>query len=198
VKHVVELTDPRTVLHEANLGVGDSTEHAEGSVELSSNGDVMLEPLHGRHTIFVFLTEPTPAIDGDLLLFGSQVIRYRDLRGDTAAYFGATTGTPRSQLPGDDVAVLEQLRSDGRVRDCLHLWAGRSILIGRETGDWTFTYDPTMSARHAEVRCDEQGNVTVRDVGSRNGVGKRVRGPHVLPNGQRFSLGGQLIRVDLA
>ncbi|MGQ0766331.1 MAG: FHA domain-containing protein [Gemmatimonadota bacterium] len=197
VRKVVELDDARTILSQAQ--VGGSPEGSEPGVEVVlENGAVRIEPLNSRHTIFVFLTAPTPIIDGDLLLLGTQVVRYRDLRSDSATYFGATAAAIGSQLPGPDVAVLEQLRPDGRVRDTLHLWAGRSVLIGREEGDWVFSWDATMSARHAEVRCDMDGSVTVRDVGSRNGVGRWARGPQIIPLGQRFSLGGQLVRVDRA
>ena len=35
-------------------------------------------------------------------------------------------------------AVIEQLRADGSCRDVYHLSPGRSILIGREQGDWLF------------------------------------------------------------
>ena len=94
--------------------------------------------------------------------------------------------------------MLEQIREDGRVRDALHLWAGRTVAIGRDQGDWTFPYDPTMSARHATITCGEDGLLTVRDAGSTNGVAVAVRTPQLVAGGQRVSLGGQIMRVDLA
>ena len=84
------------------------------------------------------------------------------------------------------------------MRDTLHLWRNRSVLIGREEGDWLFPYDRTMSARHAVIRSLDDGSLTVRDLGSRNGVALAVREARSLEHGQRVSLDGQIMRVDLA
>jgi hypothetical protein len=55
-----------------------------------------------------------------------------------------------------------------------------------------------MSARHATITCEENGLLTVRDLGSTNGVALAVRTAQVVSGGQRVSLGGQMMRVDLA
>jgi hypothetical protein len=44
---------------------------------------------------------------------------------------------------------VERLRADGNVRDVLHLSPGRSVMIGREIGDWVLPYVSAMSRRHA-------------------------------------------------
>jgi predicted component of type VI protein secretion system len=102
-----------------------------------------------------------------------------------------------SHVPTADVAVLEQLRADGSVRDTFHLSPGRSVMLGRETGDWLFAYDQTMSGKHAEVR-SEDSEFYIHDAGSRNGVAMAVRGERPLKKGQRLLLGDQIFRVESA
>jgi hypothetical protein len=84
-------------------------------------------------------------------------------------------------------------------------------LIGREHGDWVFPYDHTMSARHAEVRprlerrdeltlVEEKPDAlfTVRDMGSRNGVGLLVRGERALHAGERLLVGRKMLRLEVS
>jgi pSer/pThr/pTyr-binding forkhead associated (FHA) protein len=201
ISRVIPLESTRATLSADGLGlqVTSSLIGGDGAALSLHETGLRIEPVGSPQALFVFLTEEASLTDGDVLLLGSQVIRYRRIVEDGSTYF-ADHGSIQvgSALPGADVAVLEQLRGDGRSRDALHLWAGRSILIGREEGDWTFPYDRTMSARHAVVSCGATGGVTVRDLGSRNGVAVAVRGPRDLVHGQRVSLGGQVMRVDLA
>jgi pSer/pThr/pTyr-binding forkhead associated (FHA) protein len=100
-----------------------------------------------------------------------------------------------SLVPAADVAVLEQIRADGSVRDSFHLSPGRSVTLGRETGDWLFSYDQTMSARHAEVR-SEDSEFYVHDAGSRNGVAMAVRGEREIKLHTRILVGDQILRVE--
>jgi pSer/pThr/pTyr-binding forkhead associated (FHA) protein len=69
------------------------------------------------------------------------------------------------------------------------------VLIGRESGDWVFPYDPTMSGRHAEIR-SEDAEFFVHDAGSRNGVALAVHGDRLLQPGQRILVGDQILRVE--
>ena len=201
VRDVIPLTARRAMLTADRLGlrVGEDFIGADGASLSFDATSIRLEPIGTPRALFAFITEPTRLLDGDLLLIGAQVIRYRALVDDGAAYFG-DLGTYHvgSRLPYRDVAVLEQLRDDGRTRDTLYLWPGRTIVVGREEGDWILSYDPTVSGRHAIVTCDEDGSVQVKDAGSRNGVAIAVRSPKRLVSGQRVSMDGQLIRVDLA
>jgi pSer/pThr/pTyr-binding forkhead associated (FHA) protein len=149
---------------------------------------------------WIFIISPHHLLDGDLLLVGSQVIRFRLLapRGADERDSDRPGG---SRTSWRDVAMLEQLRTDGTVRDVHYLSSGRSVLIGRDHGDWVFPYDPTMSGRHAEVRADvddEGDQFTVRDVGSRNGVAVLLRGERAVNPGERLLLGKQVLRVELS
>jgi pSer/pThr/pTyr-binding forkhead associated (FHA) protein len=159
-------------------------------------GQLRLRDLGSRNGSWVFIDRPTKLADGDTMLAGSQLIRYRRLGypGPQSADADATRRLVAA-VPNADIAVLEQLRSDGSVRDVFHLSPGRSVVLGRETGDWTFPYDPSMSATHVEVR-SEDAEFFVHDVGSTNGVAVTVRGECVVSSGQRLLVGDQILRVE--
>ena len=102
-------------------------------------------------------------------------VRLRRLRlhGGSKDYFHDEVGfnsrldALRADLGRDVPGAL--LTADGSVRDTFHLSPARAVLLGRESGDWVFPYDPTMSGRHAEIR-SEDAEFFVHDAGSRNGV----------------------------
>jgi pSer/pThr/pTyr-binding forkhead associated (FHA) protein len=159
-------------------------------------GQLSLRDLGSRNGTWVFIDEPTKLADCDLILIGSQLIRFRRL-GYPGPHAPEADSTRRmgSVVPTVDVAVLEQLRADGSVRDTFHLSPGRSVCIGRETGDWIFPYDSTMSASHAEVRT-EDSEFFVHDAQSRNGVAMAARGERSVKAGQRILVGDQILRVE--
>jgi pSer/pThr/pTyr-binding forkhead associated (FHA) protein len=174
--------------------------------------DVYLSPLHARLELradelwvrdlgsrngtWTFIEEPTCLADGDVLLIGSQILRFRRL-GYPGPRSPDADATRRmgSVTPTADVAVLEQLRADASVRDRFHLSPARDVFIGRESGDWVFPYDQTMSGRHAEIR-SQDAEFFVRDCGSRNGVALSVRGERAVRKGQRVLVGDQILRIE--
>ena len=162
------------------------------------NGQLWLRDLGSRNSTWIFIEQPTRLTDGDLVLIGSQILRFRRL-GYPGPHPPEADSTRRlgSLVPAADVAVLEQLRADSSVRDMLHLSPGRSVLLGRETGDWLFPYDQTMSGKHAEVR-SEDSEYYIHDAGSRNGVAMAVRGERALRKGQRILIGNEILRVESA
>jgi pSer/pThr/pTyr-binding forkhead associated (FHA) protein len=163
------------------------------------DGQLHIRDLGSRNGTWVFIDGPTKLADGELLLIGSQILRFRRL-GYPGPHQAEADSTRRlgSSVPTVDIAVLEQLRADGSVRDVFHLSPGRNIAVGRETGDWIFPYDATMSGRHAELRA-EDSDFYVHDAQSRNGVALSVRGggsERPLKRGQRILLGDQIFRVE--
>jgi pSer/pThr/pTyr-binding forkhead associated (FHA) protein len=158
--------------------------------------DLWVRDLGSRNGTWCYLDEPTRLSDGDVLLVGSQVLRFRRL-GYPGPHPRDSDATRRmgSMVPSADVAVLEQLRADGSVRDCFHLSPARTVMLGRESGDWVFPYDPTMSGRHAEIR-SQDAEFFVHDAGSRNGVALAVHGDRMLKPGQRILVGDQILRVE--
>jgi len=159
---------------------------------------LVIRDLGSRNGTWVFLTEPHRLIDGEQMLIGSQIFRFRRL-GYPGPHSPEHDATKRmgSLIPSADIASLTQLRSDGSARDVAHLSPGRDITIGRERGDWLFPYDPSMSGEHAIIR-SEDADFVVIDANSRNGVAIAARGPLPIANGGRVLIGDKLLRVDLS
>jgi pSer/pThr/pTyr-binding forkhead associated (FHA) protein len=159
-------------------------------------GILYMRDLGSRNGSWLYIDEPTKLGDGDQLMIGSQILRFRRL-GYPGPHPPEADSTRRmgSMIPTVDVAVLQQLRADGSVRDVFHLSPGRSMAIGRESGDWIFPYDRTMSGKHAEIR-SEDSEFFVRDAGSRNGVAMSVRGERALKRGDRILVGDQVLRLE--
>ena len=159
-------------------------------------GVLYMRDLGSRNGSWLYIDQPTKLTDGDLLMIGSQVLKFRRL-GYPGPHPPEADSTRRmgSMIPTVDVAILEQLRADGSVRDVFHLSPGRSTTIGRDSGDWIFPYDKTMSGKHAEVR-SEDSEFFVRDAGSRNGVAMSVRGERSLKRGDRILVGDQVLRLE--
>lgn len=160
------------------------------------DGELWVRDLGSRNGTWSFIDQPTRLSDGDVMLLGSQLLRFRRL-GYPGPHPPEADSTRRmgSMVPSADVAVLEQLRTDGSVRDSFHLSPARTVLMGRESGDWVFPYDPTMSGRHAEVR-SQDAEFFVHDAGSRNGVALAVHGDRLVKPGQRILVGDQILRVE--
>jgi pSer/pThr/pTyr-binding forkhead associated (FHA) protein len=162
----------------------------------SRDGELLVRDLGSRNGTWIFIDAPSRLSDGDVMLVGSQLLRFRRL-GYPGPHPPEADATRRmgSLVPSADIAVLEQLRADGSVRDGFHLSPARTVLLGRESGDWVFPYDPTMSGRHAEIR-SEDAEFFVHDAGSRNGVALAVHGDRALRQGQRILVGDQILRVE--
>lgn len=160
------------------------------------DGKLFLRDLGSRNGTWVFIDAPHRLMDGDVMLVGSQLLRFRRL-GYPGPHPPEADATRRlgSLIPNADVAVLAQLRGDGSVRDTVHLSPGRNIRVGREHGDWVFPYDQTMSGKHADVN-SQDSDFYVQDAGSRNGVAIAVRGERQLTKGTRLLLGDQMLRVE--
>jgi pSer/pThr/pTyr-binding forkhead associated (FHA) protein len=160
-------------------------------------GRLEVRDLGSRNGTWVFLEGPYRLTDGDLILIGSQILRFRRL-GYPGPHTAEADATKRmgSMVPSADIACLTQLRTDGSSRDVIQLSPGRDVHIGRERGDWIFPYDPSMSAQHATVRSEDADFVLVDDH-SRNGVAVAARGAMPLKHGSRIMVGDKLLRVEL-
>ena len=158
---------------------------------------LFIRDLGSRNSTWVFLEEPHRLSDGDLILIGAQVLRFRRL-GYPGPHAAEADATKRmgSMTPSADIASLTQLRTDGSSRDVIQLSPGRDVHIGRERGDWIFPYDPSMSAQHATVRSEDADFVVVDDH-SRNGIAIAARGAMALRHGSRVMVGDKLFRIEL-
>jgi pSer/pThr/pTyr-binding forkhead associated (FHA) protein len=160
------------------------------------DGQLYVRDLGSRNGTWLYTMEPYRLQDGDTVLVGSQLLRFRRLgypgpnppEADATRRLGSAT-------PSADVAVMQQLRADGSARDTCHLSPARSVVVGRAEGDWLFPYDRTMSGRHAEIRSEDLEFI-VLDLGSRNGIAVAVRGEKPVKVGQRILIGDQTLRVE--
>ena len=171
-----------------------SPQHAELTVR---DGTVYLRDLGSRNGTWHFIEEPHQLEDGELIFIGSQILLYRRLgypgpnppEADATRRLGSLT-------PSADIASLSQLRSDGSVRDMMHLSPGRNVNIGRDQGDWIFSYDPSMSGMHAQIQSHD-ADFVVMDAESRNGVAVRVRKEVGLKGDSRILVGDKMLRVEI-
>ena len=193
--------------------VGEETTVGRAGADISFGDDPYLSPIHSlfmwkdgklsrrdlgsRNGTWIFLDGPHRLVDGDLILIGSQLLRFRRL-GYPGPHPPEADATRRmgSLVPSADIASLAQLRADGSVRDVLHLSPGRDVAIGRDRGDWAFPYDPSMSGAHAIVR-SEDADFVVQDAGSRNGVAVASRGDIVLKKGSKILIGDKLMMIEM-
>lgn len=162
------------------------------------DGILSVRDLGSRNGTWVYLEQPHRLVDGDQVLIGSQVLRYKRLgypgprppEQDQTRRLGSLT-------PSADIANLAQIRADGSARDIVHLSPGRSLKLGREQGEWQFPYDASMSGMHAHIR-SEDADFVISDAGSRNGVAVAVRGERQLQHDTRLLVGDQLLRVEMS
>jgi len=194
--------------------VGEETTIGRQGADISFADDVYLSPIHAlllwkdgklsirdlgsRNGTWIFLEGPHRLVDGDLILIGSQLLRFRRL-GYPGPYAPDADATRRmgSLIPSADIASVSQLRVDGSVRDVFHLSPGRDVKLGRDAGDWAFPYDPSMSSQHALIR-SEDADFVLADAGSRNGVAVAARGDIALRKASRILVGDKLLVVEMA
>ncbi len=167
--------------------------HAQFSLR---DGQLYIRDLGSRNGTWLFIQEPYKLQDGDTVLIGSQLLRFRRLGypGPQPAEADATRRLG-SSTPSADIAVLQQLRADGSARDNCHLSPGRNVIVGRSEGDWIFAYDKTMSGRHCEIRSEDLDFIVI-DLASRNGIAIAVRGERPVKPGQKLLIGDQTLRVE--
>jgi pSer/pThr/pTyr-binding forkhead associated (FHA) protein len=160
------------------------------------DGQLFVRDLGSRNGTWLYIDAPYRLQDGDTMLIGSQILRFRRL-GYPGPHPPEADRTRRlgSLTPTADVALLAQLRADGSARDTCHLSPGRSVRIGRDEGDWLFPFDQTMSARHAEIRGEDLEFIVIDDA-SRNGIAIAVRGEKPVKAGQKLLMGDQTLRVE--
>jgi len=161
-------------------------------------GNYTLRDLDSVNGVYVRLREPVEVRDRDVVLIGQQVLRF-ELLGDGELPLGPASqrgvlvfGTPEAAR----FARLVQYTTEGVGRDVHYLFRDETV-IGRENGDIVFTDDPFLSRRHAALRVDHAaGRFSLHDLGSSNGTAIRIRGDHVLRDGDQFRIGRHLFRFE--
>ncbi|MFW5924659.1 MAG: FHA domain-containing protein [Myxococcota bacterium] len=158
----------------------------------------VLQDLDSANGVYLRIRQPVDLSNGDMILIGQEVLRF-DVLPDGELPLGPAMvhgvmlfGTPETPR----IARLVQYTTEGVGRDVFYLYRDETVL-GRETGDIVFTDDPFLSRRHASVTVDRAGGrFVLRDLGSSNGTAIRIRGEHVLEDGDQFRMGRHLFRFD--
>lgn len=91
-------------------------------------------------------------------------------------------------------ARLVTLTEDG-MEESLWVLPDAEVIIGRDVGPLAFLDDPFISPRHCRIFF-AKGGLFVEDLGSRNGVYRRLVGETRLSPGAYVRLGRQLLRLD--
>ena len=161
-------------------------------------GRVYLRDLESVNGTFLKQRQDVELNPGDVFVLGRQIFRFTTQRLEepppAAQGTVVMSGAPKFQ-PGPVSAKLEHIQLSGEVIEDLSLDKPETTL-GRVSGDLVFGDDPYMSGAHARIIA-QPGRFILRDLKSRNGIYRRIRGEVTLADGDEFFLGEQRFRVEI-
>ncbi len=193
----------------------NGTEHLAGRVEgaILFPDDSLLSPRHANfiyhdgklhvvdegsvNGVFIRIKAPVDLIPGALFLIGEQLLQIEPSPPDLGpqpdaegTYFYASPKRPSKmkliqRLRGGEIGMIYRSRDE-------------TISIGREANDVNFLDDPFISGRHAQIAMNADGQVTLTDLGSKNGTFVRINDELALDHGDYVFLGQQLLRVEIS
>ncbi len=158
------------------------------------DGALVVRDEQSLNGIYIRISGTAALVPHTTVLVGEQVLTVapaqtpEDLPDAEGTYYSASMMRP---------ATLEvrQFMRGGQPGWIFRLGT-TSVTIGREGNDINFPEDPFISGHHAQLQLDA-GNITVTDLGSRNGTFVRVVGEQVLRHGDYVFMGQQLLRVEI-
>ena len=192
----------------------NATEHVAGRTEgaIMFPDDPLLSPRHANfiyrdgqlhvidegsvNGVFIRIKAPVILGPGALFLIGEQLLQVEPSPPDLGpqpdaegTYFYASPKRPSKmkliqRLRGGEIGMIYRSRSD-------------TISIGREGNDVNFLDDPFISGRHAQIAISPEGQVTLIDLGSKNGTFVRINDEIALDHGDHVFVGQQLLRVEV-
>ncbi len=148
----------------------------------------------GLEKIFVRLTGGHTLQNGDVIIMGQQVFRFREVAGAMSAVtqFGVSLNDIHNALKAP-VAELVQMKPNGGEADAYPL-SSVQTQFGRTRGTYTFPDDGMMSRAHARI-LQRGEDFLLEDAASRNGTFVNVRGKAPLADGAAVLVGSQLFRT---
>jgi FHA domain len=139
---------------------------------------------------------PTVLSPGGLFLIGEQLLQIEPSPPDLGPQPDAEgTYFYASPKRASKMKLIQRLR--GGEIGMIYRSRGETISIGREGNDVNFLDDPFISGKHAQIAISADGQVTLTDLGSKNGTFVRINDEAELKNGDYVFLGQQLLRVEL-
>jgi pSer/pThr/pTyr-binding forkhead associated (FHA) protein len=190
------------------------TEHVAGRSEgaILFPDDPLLSPRHANFVyrdgklsvldeasvngVFVRIKAPIALPAGGVFLIGEQLLQVEPSPPDLGpqpdaegTYFYASPKRPSK------MKLIQRLR--GGEIGMIYRSRGETISIGREGNDVNFLDDPFISGKHAQVNISADGQITLTDLGSKNGTFVRINDEAPLGHGDYVFLGQQLLRVEM-
>ena len=160
------------------------------------NGQLKVHDEGSVNGVFVRIKTPTPVNSGGLFLIGEQLLQVEPAPPDLGSapdaegtYFYASPKRPSK------MRLIQRLR--GGEIGMIYRSRGETITIGREGNDVNFLDDPFISGKHAQVSITPDGQVTLTDLGSKNGTFVKINEEGLLNHGDYVFLGQQLLRVEV-
>jgi hypothetical protein len=167
---------------------------------------------HARRRGYDLLTRPTVAFETDeRLRLGEFGIQARLVKppahegaapvqgeeGHTMVYSAVRDAPPEKEAPSRRAEVAS--RAVVTVDERRYVLEGPRATIGRSKDADCVLRDPNVSRRHAELRRSPQGDWTIADLGSTNGIkvnGRRV-GSTRLASGDQVTIGTTTFLFDI-
>ena len=147
--------------------------------------------------VFTRIKTALPIPSGGLFLIGEQLLQIEPSPPDLGpqpdaegTYFYASPKRPSK------MKLIQRLR--GGEIGMIYRARGETITIGREGNDVNFLDDPFISGRHASIEIAADGQMTISDLGSKNGTFVRIPDETPLVHGDYVFLGQQLLRVEIS
>ncbi len=159
------------------------------------DGKLVVKDENSTNGVYLRIRDSCTLLDEDFLLVGEQVIQVRVLPSDNGL-IATDDGTYLYCSPRRPARFeLTQILSGG-AEGIKYPATNDSITLGREQNDINFPEDPFISGHHAQV--SGQGNdLTLTDLGSKNGTFIRLTKETPLSHGDYVFMGQQLLRVEI-
>jgi pSer/pThr/pTyr-binding forkhead associated (FHA) protein len=159
------------------------------------SGDLLVRDEESVNGVYTRIRSVRRIDYGDRFLIGEQVLEVQptiesdDLSPEPdGTYFYAS---PRRAA---NFRIIQLLR--GGDTGLAFRATGTIVTLGREGNDIDFPDDPFISGRHAKVEY-RSGQLTLGDLGSKNGTFLRVNRESKLEHGDYVFMGQQLLRVEI-
>lgn len=135
-------------------------------------------------------------------LTGGGAGNLSDVRDSTLVFKEADTAIFRRRRSSEQrvLPTLRVVAGPDMLRFC-SISPGERVVVGRDERECGLALaDPSVSRRHAAITSNEDGGLTLEDLGSTNGTtyrGAQITAPVPLELGEQIQVGSVTLRVDL-
>ena len=156
------------------------------------NGSALIRDLGSLNGVFVKMTGEEALTSGQIIRIGQELLRFDTIEAPLPLEDGTEVmGSPNPGYWGKLTVVIGR-NVDGSAYPLL----GVNVTLGRERGEINFPDDGYVSGLHARLSNDN-GRLSLADLGSSNGTFVKVQGEREVHNGSFVLLGQQLFRLSL-